>query len=219
MVVGGTGLYISRLLKGISEIPDLDPAIRKFFSFDLAKSKLHDIYSILKFMDPTWALHIKKDDTQRILRAWEVLIGTGRPISQFQGHESGLLDRFQVELFYWILDYPRELTNRRISERTRRILADGLIAETRGLIDRGIELNSIPMKSIGYKQAVDFLNGKISSEDLEERIIIATRQYAKRQRTWFRKELAQLITEPERLNREIILLKERVKSWNNENKC
>jgi tRNA dimethylallyltransferase len=187
VVVGGTGFYL-RALWGQAWDQNLpsDAQVRQQF-VEMSKE---DLYRLLSEKDPERARAIHPNDHFRLARAMELVTLIGGPLSSVGfGQETQLRD---PEAFVVILDPPRVELHDRIAMRTRQMLAGGLIDEVRSLLDRGIPPTAKPMQSIGYREVCAFLAGDLEESNLESAIIAATRQYAKRQTTWFRRVPADL---------------------------
>ncbi len=180
VVCGGTGLYLRALLgRGWnSELPG-DPELKRRLELEETPT----LYARLAALDPVRAGEIHANDRFRVVRSLELVTLLGKPLRE-AGMQAGK-DR-DPAAFIVVLEPDRAELNRRIEARTRAMLAGGLLDEVRGLLARGVSCEAKPMQSIGYKQAAAFLSGELSESDLASRIFIATRQYAKRQSTWFR---------------------------------
>lgn len=179
LLVGGTGLYIKSIVKGL-KIPRVAP------NEDL-RSQLSELgqgynYEVLSKIDPLATQKIHLNDQFRTLRALEVFYVTGKPISEQQGENPPNYPIVQIGL-----DCPVETLNQRIIVRTKEMINQGLVEEVKELeLKYGEDLPLL--KTLGYAEIQQYLRGKISFEDAIELIIIHTRQFAKRQRTWFRAE-------------------------------
>jgi tRNA dimethylallyltransferase len=184
LFVGGTGLYIDSFLKGLSDIPPVDESIREVLFREVKAQGLRTLYQELLANDADFAIKIHPHDKQRIVRGLEVFRGTGKPISSFyrarKGHES-------PDTLYIGLMMERHSLKRAIDERVKGMMASGLIDEVIALREMGYgpELNS--MKSIGYLQINDYINGRLKLNEAVEQIKVETKKYAKRQMTWFSK--------------------------------
>lgn len=178
IVVGGTGLYLRALWGDSFHSLPKDENLR----IELAKIKNESLYEELKFIDPKRASEIHLNDRFRLLRAVELIRLLKGPISSQNPSDSKEDESFKIKM-----QLDRPLLHKRIAQRSEEMLKEGLVAEVKGLISQGIDQNAKPMQSIGYKQVCEFLDGDLSEGQLLERIIIATRQYAKRQETWFKK--------------------------------
>ncbi len=193
IVVGGTGFYL-RALWGQAWDPNLpsDPAVRARFT---ALSS-EELYQLLQHHDPERAKAIHPNDHFRLARAMELVTLIGGPLSSV-GFGSTTRNR-DSDAFVVILDPPRSVLHERIARRSSAMLGEGLIEEVQSLLKSGIDYTAKPMQSIGYKEVCAFLQGELREDDLTAAIATATRQYAKRQCTWFRRVEADLrLTEPD----------------------
>ena len=179
IVVGGTGLYLRSLWgQNFHDLPK-DPELRS----KLEKISNEELMNELEKVDPQRATQIHFNDHLRLVRAVELTRLLGGPVSGLEAAEDQSDQAFKIKM-----NVPRKLLHKRIAIRVEKMLEAGLEQEVRGLIQKGISYSSKPMQSIGYKQMCEQLDGKALSNDaLIEEIVIATRQYAKRQETWFRK--------------------------------
>lgn len=178
IVAGGTGLYFRVLLENF-DLPKVegDYAFReKMNNFD--KSEL---FEILKHQDPISAKRIEKNDKKKIIRALEVIHITGKPMSENQGIKE---PEFDVE---WIgCNFPREVLYERINRRVDLMFENGIIEETQNLIKKHGRIGNI-VDSIGYKEVLAYLDGVYTLEEAKDKLKQNSRNYAKRQLTWFRK--------------------------------
>ncbi|MHB1664904.1 MAG: tRNA (adenosine(37)-N6)-dimethylallyltransferase MiaA [bacterium] len=204
LFAGGTGLYIKSLLYGLSPIPAISgDEIRKKLSASVEEEGLINLYKKLLEVDEEYALRISSNDKSRIIRALEVFYHTGKPLSYFIN-----LNPFKEPAYDFlniIFIPPKIVLKKRIEERTKNIIRNGLADETYKIINMGYKMDLKPFNSIGYKQSAMYLSGIIKSEsELYSEIVKATTQYAKRQITWFRKSknaiFIEAINEDERLN-------------------
>lgn len=183
--VGGTGLYFDALVNGFADVP----AIEAGFVVQ-AEKLIQDLdetgrMALLAERDPETARRIKIADPQRVVRALSVLMATGRPLSAFQQvNGPGLLDGHVLERI--VLMPERAVLRRRIAERFEAMMAAGAIEEVQALMARNLDPSLPAMKAIGVGEISAMLAGDMSREVAVERAVIATRQYAKRQSTWFR---------------------------------
>ena len=187
LLVGGTMLYFRALLDGLSELPSASPEIRRRLEAEAQEHGWAHLHDRLRRVDPEAAARIHPNDPQRLQRALEVWELTGAPISVLQKARSGgIRSRYRtagVALF----PEDRAALHRRIALRFDRMLAAGFVDEVRALRDSGRLDSSYPsMKSVGYRQVWQYLEGQIDYREMRERGIIATRQLAKRQLTWLR---------------------------------
>lgn len=181
-MTGGTGLYLRAFCEGLDAIPAIAPEIRTRIQEAYAVKGIAWLQEMVRVKDPHFYASGEIQNPQRLMRALEVLEGTGESILAFR--KGGKTPRnFQV--IKTALELPRELLNQRIAMRVKQMLADGLVEEVRNLLPFR-ELNAL--QTVGYTEIFDYLDGRLSLHEAEERITINTRQYAKRQMTWFRKD-------------------------------
>ena len=192
ILTGGTGLYIYALCFGLDDIPAIDPAIRENLMQQLRHDGLASLLTQLRGRDPVFAATADLQNTQRVVRALEVAIGTGQPFSSFQRKQVAPRP-FRPVLC--ALDRPRAELYARIEARVETMLANGLIDEVRGLLpfhrprpETGPSLDPPPLRTVGYSEVFDYLDGQISYDQMRDRIKQNTRHYAKRQLTWFRNQ-------------------------------
>ncbi|MEA5510037.1 tRNA (adenosine(37)-N6)-dimethylallyltransferase MiaA [Crocosphaera sp. UHCC 0190] len=177
LLVGGTGLYIKSIVKGL-KIPRVSP--HPELRLQLQGLGQSQCYEILRKIDPISTQKIHPNDEVRTLRALEVFYVTGMPISQQQGETPPSYPILQIGL-----DCSPENLQTRIEKRTEKMIEIGLVKEVENLIKKyGWELPLL--NTLGYREIRDYLNNKISLEEAKDEIILHTRQFAKRQRTWFR---------------------------------
>jgi tRNA dimethylallyltransferase len=183
IVAGGTGLWIRALLRGLLDAPGASPELRAALREDFERLGVPALHARLAEVDPGAAARILPNDRVRIERALEVHALSGRPLSELQREHRFAQARYQALL--WFLDPPREVLRQRIEARTRRMFADGsLRRETEWLLSRGA---GKALKIIGYGEMAEALRtGNFAAA--EERTKARTRQYAKRQRTWFARD-------------------------------
>ncbi len=185
IVAGGTGLYIKALVDGLFPGPGRDPAVRAALEAEAAEKGLDTLFRRLEAIDPDYAKKVRSRDRVRIVRALEVHITTGRPISEhFRETRSPVIGRTVVLLG---LKLERETLCRRIDERVERMFARSLVDEVRGLLERGVPETAPPFKALGYSHVLRHIRGEIGLEEAVALTQTDTRQYAKRQMTWFRK--------------------------------
>lgn len=183
-VVGGTGLYIKALLGGLLPCPPADPEVRKDVRRQVEECGPEALHRMLTALDPESAQRIHPRDTVRVTRALEVIRLAGKPFSSL-AKEHGFGDRV-FTTFKICLQIEREDLYHRINQRSLAMVEQGLVEETKGLIDTGYSPQSKPMKSLGYRHALRYLEGMWSLHRMVEELQKDTRRYAKRQLTWFR---------------------------------
>jgi len=186
LLVGGTMLYFQALKDGLDTLPKADPVIRAELLVRAAAEGWPALHAELARLDPASAARIQHNDSQRIQRALEVYRLTGRPLSELWSAAANVpLPCRLIEIA--LLPSDRAVLHRRIEARFRDMLAAGLVDELRGLRERYVLTPDMAaMRSVGYRQAWQFLNGEIDAPRLYEIGAAATRQLAKRQITWLR---------------------------------
>lgn len=180
---GGTGMYLHAYFVGMDELPAGTPKTREELSRLLAQKGKEGLHAALAAKDPISAANIPVGNVQRTMRALELYLLTGKPASELKsGHFFQLPDETKSHWVY--LDWDKEIQNERINRRTEQIF-DGMAEETAQLLAEGFAPDTPALKSLGYPQAISFLKGELSREQAIEHVATLTRQYAKRQRTWF----------------------------------
>ena len=180
ILVGGTGLYVRAVLDGLCSAPPGDPAIRRA----LAAKPPEVLHAQLQQIDPASAQRIHPHDLRRIIRALEVYQQSGRPLSAWQQDTQGLAAAWSVEVFG--LDWPRETLYRRIDERVTRMWQQGLVDEARQVYEDGVGRTAA--QALGYKTLFSVFSGDHPLDQAADAIRLETRQYARRQLTWFRRD-------------------------------
>jgi tRNA dimethylallyltransferase len=183
LVVGGTGLYIRALLGGLIDGPPADERLRAGLKAEIAAKGKGYLYESLVKKDPRAASAIHPHDGVRIIRALEVLELTGRSIVAHQQEH-----RFQTSSWDTLrigLRLERKELNRRIDERTDRMMADGFLAEVEGLLAQGFDESLKSMQSLGYRHLASVVRGNMAIAEAVAGIKRDTRMYSKRQMTWF----------------------------------
>ena len=187
LLVGGTMLYYKHLMEGVANLPSADAAIRQDLEARWQADGLAALHRTLADVDPLSAQRIHPNDPQRLMRALEVYYASGRPMSALWAEQ-------QPETFPWrvlsiaLLPAERSVLHQRIARRFEMMLQEGLIDEVAALKQRNDLHGDLPaMKSVGYRQVWEYLEGRYDDDTLVERGIIATRQLAKRQITWLRR--------------------------------
>jgi tRNA dimethylallyltransferase len=186
LVVGGTGLYVRTLLKGLCDAPPADPMIRAALKQEGESQGYDRLYARLVDVDPAAAMRLHPRDGSKVIRALEVYQLSGRRMSEFQ-QEHGFAQRPFSALIIG-LNRDRAALYRRIEERIDQQLAHGLIEETQQLLAQGYQSTSAAMKGLGYRQVTEYLAGKYDADEMVRRFKRDTRHFSKRQMTWFRKE-------------------------------
>lgn len=208
LLVGGTMLYFHLLQQGIATLPQANQAVRQQLGKELAQQGLKKLHQRLTIIDPIAAQRIHPNDPQRILRALEVLILTGKTLTTLQ---QAPINSQLPYLFINIALIPsdRNFLHQSIATRFQTMLDLGLLDEVEQLFKRDdLHLNLPSIRTVGYRQIWNYLMGNISSIEMQESAIIATRQLAKRQLTWLRswKKLNTLVSHDKENIRKIIQL-------------
>lgn len=185
VVAGGTGFYLKALLEGLAEAPVRDEALRERL-LSRENRRPGSLHRILRRLDPRTAASIHPNDVQKTVRALEICLESRRPASELFAAGRKPLEGYRTLKLG--LHPPREALVERIHERTRRMFEQGLIDEVRRLLERGVPATAKAFESIGYKEALACVEGRLDPAAAVEMASIATRQYAKRQMTWFRRE-------------------------------
>ncbi|MEN3794629.1 tRNA (adenosine(37)-N6)-dimethylallyltransferase MiaA [Fulvimarina sp. MAC3] len=182
---GGTGLYFKALLGLLDAMPNVPDEVRDKWRARLSEDGPEALHSELSAIDPMTAERLKPRDGQRIVRALEIHEATGTPLSQLQaGRGEGILDtRSTLKI---VLTPDRALLRARIAERFDQMLEIGALDEVRDYLARRPDEGRFVEKAIGFAELAHVLDGKATIEDARERAVTRTRQYAKRQETWFR---------------------------------
>lgn len=180
ILVGGTGLYLRTLLEGIAPVPPIDPEIRR----KVRDAPVEENWARLGTLDPEAAARVKPGDRARVARALEVVLSSGRTLADWQQEREGGIAR-AITLKPLILLPPREWLYRRCDERFERMFEGGAIDEVKALLARKLNPNLPIMRAIGVREVAAYLAGDISREEAIAAGQQATRQYAKRQYTWF----------------------------------
>ncbi|MBN1902886.1 tRNA (adenosine(37)-N6)-dimethylallyltransferase MiaA [Candidatus Sumerlaeota bacterium] len=184
LVVGGAGLYIKGLLEGVFETESVNRNFREELHSRIEAGELPQLYSELMRIDPVAASRIKPGDRQRIVRALEVYLTTGTPISVHQEMSRRKTARYSHCMV--VITRERKEIYQRIEQRVDEMFASGFVGEVEGILKSGFSKNLHPLKALGYREAICFLEGTWSLERAKEEMKKATRRYAKRQITWFK---------------------------------
>jgi tRNA dimethylallyltransferase len=206
ILAGGTMLYFNALFHGIAELPSADPEVRRQIDEEAAFRGWADLHEELKRLDPETAARIHPHDPQRIQRAIEVYRLTGQPLSELCAVAKPQALPFDV-IKMIVAPADRKALHERIRQRFLGMLEQGLIEEVRSLYQRGDLHADLPsIRAVGYRQVWSYLAGEYDFETLIERGVIATRQFAKRQFTWLRREETawRYVTEDERLLEKVL---------------
>ena len=186
IITVGTGLYLRALLEGLADLPQRSEELRARLRASAAEHGPGHLHRMLQHLDPQAAQQIAAPDEQKLIRAIEICMLSGKPLSQV--HQAGRMPLTGWRVLKIGIEPPREALHQRINARTHSMLRAGWLDEVRGLLVSGIPENAKPFDFIGYRELRAHLRGEITLDQARELIEQGTRQYAKRQRTWFRRE-------------------------------
>lgn len=189
ILTGGTGLYFKALFDGLADIPPVPTQIREKWRRDAQQRPPGELYALLQQCDPVTALRLQVNDRQRITRALEVFEASGEPLSILQTK----LTRRVKEKNKWlriVVSRGRLSLDETVAIRFERMLESGAIDEVQALLARNLDLSLPVMKAIGVRELSAYLSGRLTLNEAKEKAIVATRQYAKRQETWFRNQMS-----------------------------
>jgi tRNA dimethylallyltransferase len=181
---GGTGLYFKAFLNGLGDSPPADPTLRA----ELESTSMEELLRELKESDPTTYEKIDRQNPRRVIRAIEVIRLTGKPFSAQRADWKCEVRSPKSEVIFGLARKPEDLRVR-IDARVDEMFRCGLVAETESLLKCGLAENKTAMQALGYRQVVEHLRGEHSLAETIELVKIGTRQFAKRQLTWFRKQM------------------------------
>ena len=184
IVVGGTGLYIKSILDELN-FPDTDPVIRKNLETELASLGLNALFERLEKLDPAAAIAIDRANSRRVIRALEVIEITGKPFTANLPREAST--RYPDAAQFGLV-MNRETLNERISIRVDRMWDEGLVFEVDRLLEAGITNARTAQLALGYSQIIAYRRGLMNEDEAREDTKRATRQYARRQETWFSRD-------------------------------
>lgn len=182
IMVGGTGLYLRAFCEGLDDIPSINDSIRKRITENYELNGLLWLQDEVKTKDPTFFASGEIKNPQRMMRALEVIESTGKSILDFRKREKA---KRNFKIIKIGLDLPKDELHKNINTRVDKMFEQGLIEEVRSLI-RYRRLNAL--QTVGYSEIFEYIDGKTSLDKAIEEIKMNTRQYAKRQMTWFRKD-------------------------------
>jgi tRNA dimethylallyltransferase len=188
VIVGGTGLYFNAMTQGLSDIPPIDERVRTFWRERAKTMSAAALHKELSVVDPVLYGRLHPNDSQRVLRALEVADSTGRPLSDWQERRSSpLIAAGRIARIVMAPD--RAFLHARIEERFRAMVAGGGLDEARAFAALALDPALPAMKAIGVPEMIDAATGASSLEAAIDAAVTATRQYAKRQETWFRNQM------------------------------
>ncbi|RIX35765.1 tRNA (adenosine(37)-N6)-dimethylallyltransferase MiaA [Corynebacterium falsenii] len=184
IIVGGSMMYVQALVDEW-DFPPTDPHVRARWEQQLDRIGVHALHDHLATVDPEAARIIERNDPRRTVRALEVIELTGRPFAASQPPKNSM-PRWNLRLVGLWAD--ADWLNPRIEQRVREMFDAGFVDEVRGLIEQGLVRESTAGKAIGYSQVLDYLEGECSLDEAIEATVMGTRRYARRQRSWFRRD-------------------------------
>ena len=187
IVCGGTGLYFAALLNGLSPIPEIHASIRVEARQKLAELGNERFHAMLSARDPVMGERLAPGDSQRLVRAWEVIEATGQSIAEWQMLKGEPV--LAGDLLRYVLKPNREWLVARIAKLFRAMIEEGALEEVRALHARGLSGDRPASRALGVPSLMAHLDGRLSLDQAVEQAIVETRQYAKRQMTWFRHQM------------------------------
>jgi tRNA dimethylallyltransferase len=191
ILVGGTGLYFNALFGGLSEVPGISDAVRAAVREQISQEGASACHAQLSKVDPASASQIDPNDGQRIARALEVYAQTGQPLSSFSKPTDSDIVLAQKQVLKLILEPARSDLHLRIETRFEGMVSQGALQEVESLLALDLPTDRTVLKAIGVPQFAAFLAGETTMDEAITRAKTATRQYAKRQSTWFRNQMGQ----------------------------
>ena len=186
IIAGGTGLYMDALIKGNTFAPYPSTGMREKLEAQADCEGMEAMHALLATIDPDSAARLHLKDRKRIIRALEVYYETGKTITE-HNRKTQLLPPRYAPIWFALQDEQRQTLYDRIDARVEDMLAKGLLDEIRSLLDSGVSEKATAMQAIGYKEFVDALAGRCTIEEATAQVQQASRNYAKRQLTWFRR--------------------------------
>lgn len=181
---GGSTLHLQSLIKPLDDIPGSDSKNIEMLTQTAEEKGLEYLFDQLSNVDPEYAQKMDGLNRQRIIRALDVWHQAGKPFSSFHSEDP---IKLPDGIRFFALHHPRKILHKRIADRADKMIEKGLIEETRQLLEEGYSRNLQAFNTVGYKQAIRFLDGEISKDQMIKDIKTATRRYAKRQITWLRR--------------------------------
>jgi tRNA dimethylallyltransferase len=182
VMAGGSGLYIDAFCRGLDQIPDIDPLVRNSINEEYGKKGIEWLQKCVRQEDPLYVKSGEMKNPRRLMRALEVIRGTGFSIRHYQQQ---ILNKRPFNIVKFGIDIATEQLTKRIESRTQSMIVNGLVEEVSPLLP--FEFIN-PLQTVGYKEIFSFIHGRYTLSEATAKIITHTRQYAKRQMTWFRKD-------------------------------
>lgn len=194
ILVGGSGLFIRAVCEGFDELPDADPVIRERLNQELTEKGIYFLQEKLKNADPEYYQQVDLNNPQRIIRALQVSESTGKPFSSFR---KASINKRPFNIVKFCINLPREVLYDRINRRVDAMVKQGLVEEVRSLLPYR-HMNAL--NTVGYSELFDYFDGKTDLDTAINLIKQNTRNFAKRQLTWFRKDKQMHWVAPDNLN-------------------
>ena len=182
--VGGSTLHLTGLIQSFSDIPDANAENIEKLTRQIEEEGIKSLYLKLKEVDPKYIPKMDGMNRQRIIRALDVWMQTGKPFSTFHQKEDATLPENTI---VFGLHRPREILHQRIAQRVDQMIKQGLIEEVQSILGQGYSKELQSLQTVGYREVIHFLEGGFTQEEMIEKIKTNTRRYTKRQLTWFRK--------------------------------
>lgn len=188
IITGGTGLYFKALLEGLSPVPDIPARVRERWRRIARESGGQQLHELLRTRDPVMAERLRPSDPQRLVRALEVVDATGRSLAEWQQEPGrGLVQ--PGEVLPIVISPPREALAARIAARAATMLESGALDEVEALANQNLDPALPAMRALGVAPLMAHISGRLELEEAAERLVIETRQYAKRQTTWLKRNM------------------------------
>lgn len=181
---GGSTLHLQSILRPLDDMPSSNDENIQALEDEIKETGIDILFEKLKQVDPDYAGKMNDRNPRRIVRALDVWMQTGQPFSHF--HNDKPIEQ-PGHMSVFATHWPRKMLHQRIEERCDLMLANGLVEETKSLLEMGYSPELQALQTVGYRQVIEFLKGKIDREQMEKDFKTATRRYAKRQITWFRR--------------------------------
>jgi tRNA dimethylallyltransferase len=191
VLTGGSGLYIQAVCEGLDNLPDSDPEVRAELRLKYEEEGIAVLRSMLQKLDPEYYVKVDLANPNRLLRALEVCLSTGKPFTSFRTDQK---TERPFNILKIGLDLPRNELHQRINARVEQMMADGLETEARNYYSFR-DLNAL--NTVGYKELFEYFDGSCTLSEAVEKIKTNTRRYARRQLTWFRRDKAMLWCRPD----------------------
>ena len=190
ILAGGTMFYFNALEHGLNELPNADPDLRNSIDLEAQQTGWHKQHERLAALDPQNAARIDPNDAQRIQRGLEIVLSSGKTLSEHNDSRRKPAPNPLIKLALSFSD--RAVLHRRIEKRFDIMLEKGLEGEVTSLLDSGVDPETTAMRMIGYRQMLEYLQGDLTYDEMRQKGVAATRQLAKRQLTWLRNQSNQI---------------------------